>query len=77
MATAAEATPVFHVADFPFYRVKLLLNLGIASAANALAFALIIWASPKHIRIYRWFLLDILVCPFNCLPFLFNFQFPF
>jgi hypothetical protein len=47
--------------EFPAYRLKMLINLGISMAANALGFCLIIWASPKHMQTYRWFLLNILV----------------
>jgi hypothetical protein len=47
--------------DFPAYRLKMFLNLGIALAANALGFCLIVWASPKHMKTYRWFLLNLLV----------------
>ena len=50
-----------HLGDLTFYRLKLYVNLVIATAANSLGIWLILYASPKHMRIYRWFLLDILV----------------
>ena len=62
MTSATEdASIAFQVADFPVYRLKLFANLVLATGANSLAFVLILWASPKQIQIYRWFLLDILV----------------
>jgi hypothetical protein len=47
--------------DLFYYRLKMFINLGVAMAANTLGFILILWASPKNIQTYRWFLLNILV----------------
>lgn len=61
MASYQQPIAPFRTEDLPYYQLKLYWNLALAMAANALGFILILKASPKHIRIYRWFLLDILV----------------